>query len=302
MKFIGLSRVKTLSALSLLLCLGAAPQLAHAQALLLSVNGSPVTTYDVAQRMKLLRILKKPASRQAAIDNLIEDRLKIGEVSKFSVTLTDADISAQGALDAKEAKIPPAELAQELQRAGIDQDNWRDHFKAQAEWNLYVKALNKAVDVSAEQVRTEMAKRGQSATLTEYVVRQIVIVTPDPAGVEQKMREATQLRARFTGCDSGVSFARGLPDVVVENVTTRTSANLSEEARGLLDKTAVGHLTPPDRSAEGIQMLAVCGKRTVHDDTAAGADVRNSLIEARLAQDSAQLLSKLRADAVIVRH
>ena len=300
-KLFGLARIKSLTLLPLLFCLTALPQLAHAQAIVLSVNGSPITTYDIQQRMKLLRLLRKPASREAAINDLIADQLKLQQVAKFTITFTEADIAAQGARDALEAKIAPAAFAEELQRAGIDQNNWRQHFKAQAEWHMYVKALNKAVDVSEQQVRAEMAKRGESATLTQYLVRQVVIVVPNPAGVEQKMREAQQVRARFANCSAGVPFARAQPDVVVQNLTTRTSVEVAPALRALLDKTPVGHLTAPENSPSGIEMLALCSKKQVRDDTAAGAAARNALISKRLKTAADHLYNKLRATAVIVR-
>ena len=43
-----------------------APAPAHAQAIVASINGYPITTYDIDQRMKLLRALRKPATRDAA--------------------------------------------------------------------------------------------------------------------------------------------------------------------------------------------------------------------------------------------
>jgi peptidyl-prolyl cis-trans isomerase SurA len=281
-------------------CFVAAPPPAVAQELMLSVNGAPITSYDVEERMKLLRLLKKPASREAAIDDLIADKVKLSEIAKFTIHLDDSDIMAQGAQDAQEAKIPPAAFAQELKSAGIDDSNWREHFRAQAEWNLYVKAMNKTVDVSDQQVDAAMAKTGQSPSLTEYLVRQVVIVVPDPNAVDQKMPEANDLRARFDGCASGVAMAQQEPDVVVQSLITRTSASLSDQVKAELDQTPVGKLTPPERSAEGIEMIAVCSRNSIHDDSA-DDPIRTQLLKDKLEKASAALYAPLRAHAVIVR-
>jgi len=293
--------LRALQALSLLVCSGAFCQIAHAQAIVLSVDGSAITTYDIAQRMKLLRILRKPASREDAINSLIADQLKLEEMSKFTITFTEADLAAQGARDAKAAKIPPAQLSQELQSSGLDPSNWRDHFKAQGEWEMYVKTLNKAVDVSTQEVRADMARKGESSAVTEYMLRRVVVVVPNPSSMQAKMREAQELRGKFDGCQSGVSEARKMPDVVVRELTTRTSADLSGPLRTLLDKTPVGRLTPPEPAADGVEMLAICGRNAVRDDAEAGASIRKQLINDRLKQASAELYRKLRARAVIVR-
>ena len=295
-----------LSALPMLLVVAplfaaGAPSVANAQALALTVNGVPITTYDIAERMKLLRILRKPASREDAVNSLIADSLKLQEMSHFTIHLNDAQIAQQGAEDAKEAKISAVELAQRLQTSGLDKHNWQEHFRAQAEWNMYVKALNKALDVSTQAVQAEMAKLGKSPDLTEYLVRQVIIVVPNDAGLAQAMSEAKDLRARFSDCRAGVAYARAQPRVVVQSATSRTSATLDKALRTVLDKTPVGHLTEPSRSPQGIEMLALCQRKTVHDASAAGAEIRQRLIAQRLRRASARIYARLRARAVIVR-
>jgi peptidyl-prolyl cis-trans isomerase SurA len=278
---------------------GAQP--ARAQAILMSVNGAPITSYDVDQRMKLLKILKKPASRDAAVEDLVADKVKLAEVSKFTITLSISDIMAQGGIDAQDAKIPPQAFAAALQQAGVDQANWKEHFKAEAEWNLYVKAMNKTLDISDTEVDAALAARGQKPGVTEYLVRQIVIVTTDAATAESKAAEAESIRARFDGCEKGVVMARAQPNVVVQNLVTRASDTLTDVARGELDKTPIGRLTSPQRGPEGIEMLALCNKKVVHDDTAVGQPIRDELLRGRLKKASDQLYAPLRARAVIVR-
>ena len=42
---------------------------------------------------------------------------------------------------------------------------------------------------------------------------------------------------------------------------TKFSADLPQALRDILDKTEVGHLTPPEADDEGVQMFAVCSKK-----------------------------------------
>jgi peptidyl-prolyl cis-trans isomerase SurA len=295
-------RSNSLFAVALLggmLCLNAT-QPARAQQLLLSVNGQPITSYDVEQRMKLLKILKKPATHDAALEDLISDKVKLDEVSKFTISLAQSDIMAQGSLDAQDAKISPQTFAAELQQSGVDQDNWKEHFKAEAEWNLYVKAMNKTLDISDTEVDAALQARGQKPGVTEYLVRQIVIVTPNPADAQSKAPEAEQIRAQFDGCEKGVVMARAQPNVVVQSLVTRASDTLTDVAKAELEKTAVGHLTSPQQGPEGLEMLALCSRKTVHDDTAVGQPIRDQLLRDRLKKASNDLYAPLRARAVIV--
>jgi peptidyl-prolyl cis-trans isomerase SurA len=278
---------------------------AQAQQLVLTVNGDPITSYDVEQHMKLLRVLKRPAGRPEAIESLIVDRLKLREMSKYQIAASEQDILTQGARDGAKAKLSPQALGQALQSARIDERQWKDHFRAEYVWNVYVAALNKTVEVSEADVRNELAKRGKNTAVTEYVLRQVVLVVPGGAGpnvFEGRAREAQGLRTRFTDCTQGQALARAMNEVAVKEPVTRSSATVNDKLRETLDHTEIGHLTPPERTATGLEMIAVCSKKNVKDDNTAGADIRNELLYARLEGESQKLFADIRKRAVIVRN
>ena len=67
-----------MAALLLAACL-AVPAVSHAQVVVV-VNGSPITAYDIEQRTKLIESsTHKKASRQEIIQQLIDDRLEISK-------------------------------------------------------------------------------------------------------------------------------------------------------------------------------------------------------------------------------
>ena len=57
-------------------------------------------------------------------------------------------------------------------------------------------------------------------------------------------------------------------------------------SRQLLDKTPTGHLTPPERTAEGIEMIAVCSKGISTDDTAVRKAISERLLGAQMRADA----------------
>jgi peptidyl-prolyl cis-trans isomerase SurA len=69
-----------------------------------------------------------------------------------------------------------------------------------------------------------------------------------------------------------------------------------------LDKTPVGHLTAPERTADGIEMIAVCSKSISKDDTAVRKAISERLLSAEMRSDAARRLVELRSYAVIVKH
>jgi peptidyl-prolyl cis-trans isomerase SurA len=279
--------------------------LAFAQEIVASINGDPITNIDIDERMKMLRVLRRPAARDAAIESLFTDRLEIHEARKFSVDPRDSDISQQIVKVAQDMKLAPDALVGALQHAGVTPDHFKAHFGADLAFNVLVQALNKGVEASEEQVRADLAKQGgKAASGTEYTVRQIIFAVPRAATVAaltERAHEAEQLRGRFTDCESGLPLARAMNDVTVRDSLTKSAVEISDNLRQLLDKTPAGHLTAPQRSSEGLEMIAVCAKGTAKDDTAARAAISQKILAAHIAADSERRLKELRARAVIVR-
>jgi peptidyl-prolyl cis-trans isomerase SurA len=287
-------------------CLALAGSSAFAQEIVASINGDPITNIDIDERMKMLRVLRKLATRDAAIESLFADRLEIREAGKFGVDPKDSDISQQIVKVAQDMKLAPDALAGALQHAGVTPDHFKAHFRADLAFNALVQALNKGVEASEEQVRAELAKQGgKAASGTEYKVRQIIFAIPHAttlAALTERAREAEQLRARFIDCESGLPLARAMNDVTVRDSLTKTSVEIGESLRQLLDKTPAGHLTAPQRSSEGLEMIAVCAKGTAKDDSAARAAISQKILAAHIAADGERRLKEMRARAVIVQH
>jgi peptidyl-prolyl cis-trans isomerase SurA len=277
---------------------------AVAQEIVASIDGDPITNIDIDERMKMLRVLRKPATRDAAIESLFTDRLEIHETDKFGIDPKDSDISQQIVKVAQDMKLAPAALVEALQHAGVTPDHFKAHFRADLAFNVLVQEFNKGVEASEEQVRAELAKQGgKAASGTAYTVRQIIFAIPHAATVAdltQRAREAEQLRARFTDCDSGLPLARAINDVTVRDSLTKTAVGISESLRQLLDKTPAGHITAPQRSTEGLEMIAVCAKGTAKDDSAARTAISQKILAAHVAADGERRLKDLRARAVIV--
>ncbi len=178
----------------------ATPQ-ARAQAIIATVNGDPITDVDLEQRTKLLRVLRQPATRDAALESLIDDQLKLDETGKYKVKPTDTEIGQQIARDAEEMKMAPEALMAALQRAGVRETHFKDHFAAEFAFSVLIQAYNKGVDASETQVRAELAKDGgKAAAGVEYKVRQVIFTvlgSLNPAAVEGQFKAAEQTAGAF---------------------------------------------------------------------------------------------------------
>jgi peptidyl-prolyl cis-trans isomerase SurA len=195
-------------------------------------------------------------------------------------------------------------LLSALQTSGISESHFKNHFAADFQFNLLVQAYNKGVEASETEVRAELARDGgKAAAGIDYKVRQVIFTIFDysnPALTEAKIKAAEQLRTRFTDCDSGFDLARSMDDVAIKEPLTRNSLQLSDSLKQLLDKTPVGHLTSPEKTSEGIEMIAVCSKGVSDDDTALRSAISQKLLAAEIDADAVKRLKELRSYAVVV--
>jgi peptidyl-prolyl cis-trans isomerase SurA len=275
---------------------------ALAQAVVATVNDDPVTNIDIEQHTRILKALRKNATREAALESVFESRLKLIETAKYKINPSDAEIGAALSFMAHNIKMEPQVLLQSLARAGVTEDQWKQKFKADAAWIGYVRALNRTLEVSETDVRAELARQGKSKS-TEFTLRQVILVVPNGAAgpaLQARFNEAQQLRSKFTDCNSGLEVARATRDVAVREPINRSATALSDQLRALLDKTEVGRLTPPSRGPQGIEMIAVCGK-TSREDAAAAEAVRSELLSKRLEGDGDRRYREIRAKAIIVK-
>jgi peptidyl-prolyl cis-trans isomerase SurA len=290
---------KSLAAAALLLIALAAP--VAAQTVVATVNDDPITNVDIEQHARILRVLRKPASPQAAFDDVVETRLKLIETSKFKIKPSPSEVGWAMGFPARELKTEPQQLLAAMTRAGVSQDQVEQKFKAEAAWMMYIRALNRTLEVSESDVRAEVARRGGKSM--QYTIRQVIFVVPNGAGggvVQERLRNAQALRARFNGCEAGAEIVRTLQDAVIQSAVTRSGSGLPAQLKQILDKTEVGHLTPPQRGAEGVVMLALCDKSN-RDDNEATEAVRGDLLVKRLEGVSNQRFAEVKARAIIVK-
>src|SRR5205807_2514174 len=132
---------------------------------------------------------------------------------------------------------------------------------------------DKEVDVKMQ------GANAQDPTNYEYKLRPVLFLVPRgaaPPAFEARKKDADAFRARFQSCEEGLRSAMALPDVAVRETITRQSADLAEAQRKVLNETAVGRLTPPDITPQGVEVFAVCSKTAATGETPAKRDRKST--------------------------
>jgi peptidyl-prolyl cis-trans isomerase SurA len=286
----------------------AAPSVAYAQQVVAFVNGQPITTLDFEHRAKFFQLSnKKVPTRREVLDSLIDEILEIAEAKRFSLDAPDSEIDSSYKAVATRMGIDPPKLTQLLTSAGASEDTFKHRLRAQMVWTNLVRGRYKAsLEIGDKDVEAQLQlhKPGEKTNQVgyEYIMRPVVFIVPrgsPDTAVEARKRDAEALRVRFLNCDDGISFARALPDVAVRDQVSKYSADLAQQLRDILDGTAIGHLTPPEATAEGVQMFAVCAKKETKSDTPEMKEIRDQMFQQKFGAQAKRYLDTLRRQALI---
>lgn len=291
------------------LFLVSAPSLGPVGAVTISalVNDDPISSYDVQQRARLMQITGQGGGTQAALDDLIEERLKLQEARRLRISITQEQVDQAFGSIAQNIQLSPNELTQALGQAGVNADTLKSRLRADLAWRDVVRGrLQGTVQVREQDVIAALQTRGGSGdqTVIEYELQQIVFVVPAGSGqavAQQRQREAAALRGRFVSCEQTIPQLTGMRDVVVRRIGSRRSVDLNEQLRETLSSTAVNKLTSPNATQTGIEMIAVCGRREVRDDRVGRQEMQQEMMSTEMQSGAERLMSELKQMAVIER-
>lgn len=270
-------------------------------------NGSPITEYDIQQRMKLeASASQKGAVRQQIIDDLINDRLKISKAKVYGLEVDDGEVNRAFEGMATRQHVTVQQFSQVLERAGISPNTVKARIRAELTWQQLVRGkFGASLQIGESDIASALKDRNESevsAVGYVYTLYPVTVVVPrgsSEATVSAKRSIADNLRVRFVSCNEGLAMARALRDVAVREPISRSSADLSPQLREILGSIEVGHLTAPEVTAQGLQMFAVCSKKETTAESPLRREVREQIYAKRFESESKKFLEEIRKSAMI---
>jgi peptidyl-prolyl cis-trans isomerase SurA len=270
------------------------------------VNGAPITEIDISQRTKLIQIsTNKSPGRQQVLDELINDHLKIFICKRYGLDVSDTEVNNSFANMAQRSHVTAAQMEQSLAGRGISLGTLKLRIRADIGWGQLVRGkFGSTLQIGETDIRNALQNRKddeKDSVAYIYTVYPIILVGPHSNESENaaRRREAESLRTRFQSCNEGLRTARAMRDVVVREPILRNSADLSPQLREVLDKMELGRLTPPENTAQGIQMFAVCARKANNADSPAKRQVREEIYNKRFEAESKKFLDEIRRQAMI---
>jgi peptidyl-prolyl cis-trans isomerase SurA len=279
----------------------------HAQTVVVMVNGEPITDYDIEQRSKLdFLTTHKQSSRQDVISELIDDKVKIKEAKKYGVDPTSSDIDQAFAGMSSRMRISPEQLAKSLESQGIRAETLKARIKSDLVWSSLVRGRYKErLQVGEKDVAAAVKAEGgdeQQAQAFEYKMQPVVLIVPRgsaAAAVEARHKEAETLRSKVQTCDEANTYFRSMQNAAIRDLVVKTSADIPANLRKVLDDTPIGHLTPPELTKQGVEMVALCARNPTTIDTPKKKEIREKMYTQKYEATSKSYLQEIRKAAMI---
>ncbi len=283
---------------------GASPL--RAQSVAVMVNGEPITSLDIEQRTKLnFLTTRKQMPKQEVIEELISEKVKIKEAKRFGVDPSASDVDQAFAGMSQRMRLSPEQLTKTLEGQGVRPETLKSRLKAEMVWGSLVRGRFKESLQVGEKDVNDAAQGSGEATQTdafEYKLQPIVLIVPRgsaQSAVDLRRKEAESLRERVQTCEQANSYFKSMQNAAIRDIVTKTSADIPGPLRELLDKTQIGHLTPPEITKQGVEMVALCERKPTKIDTPKKREIREKMFAQKYEAKSKAYLNDIRKAAMI---
>jgi peptidyl-prolyl cis-trans isomerase SurA len=202
-------------------------------------------------------------------------------------------------------RITADQLTKTLEVQGIRPETLKARLRAEMVWTSLVRGRYKESLQVGEKDVAAVAQEGGEAIQTEafeYKMQPIVLIVPRgsaPTAIELRKKEAENLRERVTTCEQANAYFKSMQNAAIRGSVTKTSADLPVPLRELLDKTPIGHLTPPEVTKQGVEMVALCDRKPTKIDSPKKREIRDKMYQQKYEKKSKEYLDDVRRAAMI---
>lgn len=244
-----------------------------------------------------------PSFKKQALEELIEERLKLQEAKRLNINPGEEEGNKFFKDIAERNKMTEEQFANHLKGQGIDPLTMKARLRAQSAWRDVIRRrFGHQVSVTAREVDKFI---GSSTGGDEQVELQLHKVTLGmPGKIDQKimarrLEEAEGLRRRFAGCKSTAGLAKAAADAEFEDMGYKKAETVSEPTRSLLLNARDGEMVPAALAPSGVELYAVCARRTVKVDEQKRQQAETELTQKEFEVLARRHLRDLRQDALI---
>jgi peptidyl-prolyl cis-trans isomerase SurA len=245
-----------------------------------------------------------PQMRKGAQEELIEERLKLQEAKKNGIEVPDEEVRRVFKGLAENNKMTEEQFVQHLKGLGVDASTLKERFRAMLGWREVIRRRFSAlVSVTQRDIDRAVSAAGDSGEDgLELHVQKITLSLPtasNQAQMAKRFAEAEALRRKFGGCKGMASLSKETAGAKFDDMKFIKPSSISEPTRSLLLSARDGDMLPPSAMPGAVDLLAVCGRRTVKADEKQREKVQEDLRAKEFEMLAKRHLRDIRQDAHI---
>jgi peptidyl-prolyl cis-trans isomerase SurA len=249
------------------------------------VNGDVVTRSEIDSRRRLLALSSGLSADTGSQGNdqilrlLIDERLRIQELSRRRVAVTDQDIASSVANIESRNGLPPGGVRENLRRAGIEPRVLYDQIRAQIGWARLLRGmLGAQANVSDAEVNEYLAAQRAKAGEPEFLVSEIFIPIENPGQEPQVRRFVTdviqRLRQGTPFAMVAAQFSQSQTAIQGGAMDWMTADRFDPEVAAVLRQMPEGAISNPIRVPGGFEIVSLRQKRISGRDLATLLNMR----------------------------
>lgn len=246
-----------------------------------------------------------PKLRKEAKQKLIDDRLKLQAAKKLGIVVTDEDVKRYLKDVASRNKMTYEQFAQHLKGMGVNIATMGAKFRAQRAWReLIGRRYSAQVSVSQRDIDRVLSANAIEAgkDTVELHVQRISLGLSgeiDQTALAKRYSEADALRRRFDGCKTMKQLANSVRQSKFVDMKYIKPAAIGEPMRSMLLSAKDNDILPPVTTSDGVELYAVCGRRSISGNDAQRAKAKRELQAKELDILARRHLRNLRQEANI---
>jgi len=244
------------------------------------VNDEIISTYDLAQRMRLLIATTGvqpseqtlPQIQQEALISLVDEALQFQELRRveqeqnFSIIASDEDVDEELAEMAAGNEMTPEQFTSMLQSQGV-LGSLREQLRAQSSWQRWIQGrYGSRLRIGDDQVQAVLAQQAAQASRPQFQVSEVFIDAARVGGMDTALRGGEQL---VTQMQQGAPF-----QAVARQFSAAPTAaaggdagwigpgEMPAEVERALEQMRPGQLSQPIPVSDGVYIVYLRDKRS----------------------------------------
>jgi peptidyl-prolyl cis-trans isomerase SurA len=245
------------------------------------VNDEIISTYDLAQRMRLLIATSGvqptaetlPQFQREALISLVDEHLQLHELrrvektQKMSIIASDDDIREEVGQMARGNNMSTAAFLAAIKAQGISQDTLFQQLRAQISWQRWIQGrYGSRLRIGDDQVKATETMLAASASKPQYQIGEVLIDAARVGGMQNALQGAQQLVTQMQQGAPFAAVARQFSSAATAasggDVGWVSPGEMPAEVDAALEQLRPGQLSAPIPVRDGVYIIYLRDKRS----------------------------------------